>query len=102
MVGDASRTRAPHLDRRSLHCSNTAIGEYDVVIVGGGTVGMAVAREVLGRYPTKTVAVLEKEPEVGGLFTFRRTHSGTQTVKCHVTPVFAQPAVGSSCRPELD
>ncbi|KAK9768161.1 hypothetical protein K7432_001408 [Basidiobolus ranarum] len=38
--------------------------EYDVVIVGGGIVGLATAREILKRYPEKTVAVLEKEREV--------------------------------------
>ena len=39
-------------------------GEYDVAIVGGGIVGLAVAREILMRYPHKTVTVLEKECEV--------------------------------------
>ncbi|KAI9310101.1 FAD dependent oxidoreductase-domain-containing protein [Dichotomocladium elegans] len=38
--------------------------EFDVVIVGGGIVGLATARELLRRYPTMTVAVLEKEREV--------------------------------------
>lgn len=39
-------------------------GEYDVAIVGGGIVGLAVAREILMRYPNKTVTILEKECEV--------------------------------------
>ena len=39
-------------------------GEYDVAIVGGGIVGLAVAREILLRFPDKTVTVLEKESEV--------------------------------------
>lgn len=39
--------------------------DFDVVIVGGGIVGLATAREVLKRYPHLTVAVLEKEKEVG-------------------------------------
>jgi hypothetical protein len=37
---------------------------YDVAVVGGGIVGLATAREVLGRFPNKRVVVLEKEPEV--------------------------------------
>jgi hypothetical protein len=32
--------------------------------VGGGIVGLATAREILNRYPNKTVAILEKEREV--------------------------------------
>ncbi|XP_013791302.1 L-2-hydroxyglutarate dehydrogenase, mitochondrial-like, partial [Limulus polyphemus] len=35
--------------------------EYDVVIVGGGIVGMATARELIIRHPQLTFVVLEKE-----------------------------------------
>lgn len=35
---------------------------YDVAIVGGGLVGLAVAREILMRQPVMRVVVLEKEP----------------------------------------
>ncbi|XP_045164897.2 L-2-hydroxyglutarate dehydrogenase, mitochondrial-like [Mercenaria mercenaria] len=35
--------------------------EYDVVIVGGGIVGMATARELILRHPTLSFAVVEKE-----------------------------------------
>ncbi|CAO3670876.1 unnamed protein product [Umbelopsis vinacea] len=37
---------------------------FDVVVVGGGIVGLATAREVLARYPKMTAAVIEKEREV--------------------------------------
>ncbi|BEP15915.1 L-2-hydroxyglutarate oxidase [Acidothermaceae bacterium B102] len=38
---------------------------YDAVVVGGGIVGLATAREILVRRPGSAVAVLEKEPHVG-------------------------------------
>ncbi|KDR08345.1 L-2-hydroxyglutarate dehydrogenase, mitochondrial [Zootermopsis nevadensis] len=38
--------------------------KYDVVVVGGGIVGMATAREILLRYPHLKMAVLEKEKEL--------------------------------------
>ena len=41
-----------------------AVEVYDVAVVGGGIVGLATAREILGRYPQKRVVVLEKEAEV--------------------------------------
>lgn len=37
---------------------------FDVVVVGGGIVGVATAREIIRRFPQLTVAVLEKEGEV--------------------------------------
>ena len=36
-----------------------------VIIIGGGIVGLAVARELLRRVPTAQVTILEKEPRVG-------------------------------------
>eukprot|EP00911_Craspedida_sp_UC1_P000053 UC1_evm1s43 len=39
-------------------------GTYDVAVVGGGIVGLATAREIRGRFPNRTVVVLEKEAEV--------------------------------------
>lgn len=35
--------------------------EYDLVVVGGGIVGVASAREILLRYPKLKIAILEKE-----------------------------------------
>ncbi len=40
------------------------MSRYDVVVVGAGIVGLAVAREVRRTDPAATVAVLEREPEV--------------------------------------
>ena len=36
----------------------------DYLIIGGGVVGLAIAKEIKGRFPSSTVAVLEKEPAV--------------------------------------
>lgn len=38
---------------------------FDVVVVGGGVVGIAAAREILMRQPGISLAVLDKEPSVG-------------------------------------
>jgi L-2-hydroxyglutarate oxidase len=37
----------------------------DLAVVGGGIVGLAVARELIRRYPHASVCVLERETEVG-------------------------------------
>ena len=38
---------------------------FDVVIVGGGIIGLAAAREILTRRPGASLAIVEKEPAVG-------------------------------------
>lgn len=40
------------------------MAKFDVVVVGAGIVGLAVAREVLTRRPGSTIAVVEKESAV--------------------------------------
>ncbi len=37
---------------------------YDVIVVGGGIVGLATAREILLLYPHLKLALLEKEPQI--------------------------------------
>src|ERR1700759_1240466 len=37
----------------------------DIAIVGGGIVGLAVARELIARNPTSSLCVLEREADVG-------------------------------------
>ena len=39
-------------------------GRADYLIIGGGVVGLAIAKEIKGRFPSSTVALLEKEPAV--------------------------------------
>ena len=54
----ASRAAAPVVAPLSLET------QFDVAVVGGGIIGLATAREVRRRFPSKTVVVLEKEREV--------------------------------------
>ena len=44
---------------------HAAAGTFDVAIVGGGIVGLAVARALVAARPGRRVVVLEKEAEVG-------------------------------------
>lgn len=37
----------------------------DLAVIGGGIVGLAVARELIRRNPHRSVCVLEREPEIG-------------------------------------
>src|SRR5258707_2477269 len=37
----------------------------EIAVVGGGIVGLATARELLARQPGRSLAVLEREPDVG-------------------------------------
>jgi threonine dehydrogenase-like Zn-dependent dehydrogenase len=39
-------------------------GEADVAIVGGGIVGLATAREIVNRFPSAKVVVVEKEQDI--------------------------------------
>jgi L-2-hydroxyglutarate oxidase len=53
--------------------------ECDVVVVGGGIVGQAVARELLSRRPGASLCVLEAEPRIGAHQTGRSSgvvHAG--------------------------
>jgi 2-hydroxyglutarate dehydrogenase len=43
---------------------NTVPDSCDVAIVGGGIVGLAVARELVARHPDASVCVLEREAEI--------------------------------------
>ncbi|XP_055629389.1 L-2-hydroxyglutarate dehydrogenase, mitochondrial isoform X2 [Toxorhynchites rutilus septentrionalis] len=44
--------------------SHKAKRPYDIVVVGGGIVGTASAREILLRHPSLRVAIVEKEPKL--------------------------------------
>ena len=37
----------------------------DLVVIGGGILGLAIARELLARYPDRSLVVLEREDDVG-------------------------------------
>lgn len=38
--------------------------QYDYLIIGGGIIGLALARELISRFPESKIAILEKEPNV--------------------------------------
>lgn len=38
---------------------------YDIVVIGGGIIGLAVGREFALRHPRSTIAILEKEDQIG-------------------------------------
>jgi 2-hydroxyglutarate dehydrogenase len=40
-------------------------GRFDLVVVGGGIVGLAVARELARRHPRARLAMLERAPKIG-------------------------------------
>jgi (S)-2-hydroxyglutarate dehydrogenase len=39
--------------------------EPDIIVVGAGIIGLAVARELLARHPGRSVSVLEREEDIG-------------------------------------
>ena len=47
-----------------LHRCLATQASYDVVVVGGGIVGLGTARELIIRHPTLKFAVVEKESEL--------------------------------------
>ncbi|EDW55687.1 L-2-hydroxyglutarate dehydrogenase, mitochondrial [Drosophila sechellia] len=59
-VGVATPNESTATHKRSQH-SSSGCGDYDLVVVGGGIVGAASAREIVLRHPSLKVAVLEKE-----------------------------------------
>ena len=58
-----------------MFCSASSESQYDLVIVGGGIVGLATARELKLRHPDLKYAVLEKEEK---LCEYRKTFHAYQ------------------------
>ncbi len=48
-----------------MPCASDPCGECDLAVVGGGIVGLAVARELTRRHPGRSLIVLEREARVG-------------------------------------
>ncbi|XP_030556741.1 L-2-hydroxyglutarate dehydrogenase, mitochondrial isoform X2 [Drosophila novamexicana] len=72
VAGTANNATLQTLDRQRRWQHRSAAGrgsgsgerQYDLVVVGGGIVGAASAREILLRHPALKVAILEKEPKL--------------------------------------
>ncbi|EDW04081.1 L-2-hydroxyglutarate dehydrogenase, mitochondrial [Drosophila grimshawi] len=60
----AAARLSPVAGQRRWQTNNNNKNDYDLVVVGGGIVGAASAREILLRHPTLKIAVLEKEPKL--------------------------------------
>ena len=51
------------------------VQKYDFIIIGGGIGGLNIAYQILKRFPTVSLLVLEKEKHLGGrVFTFHNEH----------------------------
>src|SRR3990172_8110193 len=61
-----------HIEWPSVNCPSSSRGarpmhakRYDIAVIGGGIVGLAVGRELSLRYHRSTIGIVEKENEIG-------------------------------------
>ena len=65
MLDERGPSYAPPPRRQSRSAQATAPAECDLAVVGGGILGLAVARELKGRHPELETVVLEAADRVG-------------------------------------
>src|ERR1700688_2059910 len=76
--------RSPGSPSRVAPWSSPAPANCDLAVVGGGIVGLAVAREMIARHPRASVCVLEREREIAA---HQRSHnSGVIHAGIYYTP----------------
>ena len=63
--GPGAAERQPEMPMPHVPMARSARRACDLAIVGGGIVGLAVARELIRRRPQASVCVLERESELG-------------------------------------
>src|SRR5205823_4042942 len=61
---DAKRAPSDRSDQ-SVRSSHSSMKTTDFLIVGGGIIGLSIARDLKRRFPKASVSLVEKEPECG-------------------------------------
>jgi L-2-hydroxyglutarate oxidase LhgO len=65
---DKSILDAPGVDRRECrlpNCGRATVETCDFLVIGGGVIGLSIARELRRRQPSARVVLIEKEPICG-------------------------------------
>jgi (S)-2-hydroxyglutarate dehydrogenase len=85
MRDDRAMTMSTTLDRPALLTTEAGLPDrVDIVVVGGGILGLAIARDLLGRRPGLRLAVLEREADIASHQTGR--NSGVLHAGLYYTP----------------